>query len=107
MFEQHSLLRLACDLAFFWCWLAVYDRIVPNSGVRRVAGIVGWLLGVDRVSRNECEHLFARWDASHHFNAWAMPIDLFEKLGVLAAIGAFALIVLANRGTERHAATAN
>jgi hypothetical protein len=35
-----------------------------------------------------------------------MPLDLFEKFGVLAVIAAAVLIVLANRGTGRHAVTA-
>ncbi|TCG01093.1 hypothetical protein BZM26_10115 [Paraburkholderia strydomiana] len=90
---------------FFWGWFAVYKWIVPNSGVRRVAGIVGWLLALAGYVQLSAS-IFARWAASYQFDAWAMPLDPFEKLGVLAVLAAVVLIVLANRGTRHNAATA-
>ncbi|MFM0411239.1 hypothetical protein [Paraburkholderia dipogonis] len=106
MLEHHTLLSLACDLAFFWAWLAVYQRLVPNSGVRRIAAITGWLsalIGYIELSAS----IFTRWEASYRFDAWAMPLDLFEKFGVLAVLVAAALLVIANRGHGHNAATAN
>ncbi|MGF6637262.1 hypothetical protein [Paraburkholderia sp. MM6662-R1] len=106
MLEHRTLLSLACDLVFLWGWFAVYERVVPNSGVRRIAGIAGWLsalVGYVELSAS----IFTRWEASYHFDAWAMPLDLFEKFGVLAVIAATALMVIANRGNGRHAATVN
>lgn len=106
MFEHHSLLSLACDLAFLWAWVAMYGRIVPKGSVRRVAGIAGWLLALVGYLELSAS-IFTRWDASYHFNAWAMPLDPFEKFGVLAIVAAAALIVLANRGNAPHAVTAD
>ncbi|MFP3637805.1 hypothetical protein [Paraburkholderia sp. SIMBA_054] len=104
MSEHHTLLSFACDLAFLWGWLALYGRAVPNSGGHRIAGVAGWLLALVGYLELSAS-IFTRSDASYHFNAWAMPLDVFEKFGVLAVITAAALIVLANCCTRRRAVT--
>lgn len=109
MFTQHTLPSLACDLLFFWGWFLAYQRVVPNGGIRRIAGIAGiaGMLSAIAGYLQLSASMFARWDAANQFDAWAMPLDVFEKLGVLAALVAVALIVLANRGTGRRPAAAN
>ncbi len=106
MFESHTLLSLAFDLAFFWGWFAAYGRVVPNNGARRIVGIAGWLLAMAGYLQLSAS-IFTRWGASHQFDAWAMPLDLFEKFGVLAVVLAAVLITLAYRGIQRNAATAH
>ncbi|MEX3845581.1 hypothetical protein [Paraburkholderia sp. BR10882] len=106
MYEHHTLLSIPVDLAFFWLWFAVYQWLVPTSGARRIAGIAG-MAAVFAGYLELSASFFARWDASRYFDAWAMPLTLFEKIGALAVAAAIALLVVVNRGTNRAAVAAS
>ncbi|TDG02879.1 hypothetical protein E1N52_37720 [Paraburkholderia guartelaensis] len=73
MYEHHTLLSIAVDLAFFWLWFAVYQWAVPTSGARRIMGIAGMAIvfaGYLELSAS----FFARWDA---FNRAVYQIDRY------------------------------
>lgn len=102
MSEYFDLLILACDLVFVLVWTASFKRVVPRFGIRRFAGIGGWLLalaGYFQISTN----ISVRRSASYIFdNAWSLPISSGEKFAVLTVAASVLLIAIANRGSLRR-----
>ncbi|MBN3761111.1 hypothetical protein [Burkholderia sp. Ac-20365] len=105
MYEHHTLLSVMADLAFCCAWFRIYERVVPDSGVRRIGGATGMLLllaGYVELSAD----ILTRLIASRSFDAWAMPLDLFEKSGALAVVVGVGLLLVVNAGRRRCAAVA-
>lgn len=100
MYDHHPLFSLLCDVAFFWGWLACYDLIVPPGGTPRVlavAGMIALLAGYLEVSAA----FNTRWDLSYTFDAWAMPLTMFDKGGFGALCAGILMLVFANRGCRQ------